>query len=156
MNYKVVRNNGNVVAFGPNDGNYEPVLKQGDILTIEQEQPSDNSLDGRKGRLKDSLAELATAKLSAGFTINGLKISTDADARGLLSLGKLGNKPSRKIVTASGQRALLTATQFNDVVAAADNYGQAIMGRWYDLIGQIDVATEAEFDTIDITTGWPQ
>ena len=44
MSYKIVRNADNeVVCFGPNDNNYEPVVKEGEELTIEHTIPS--SLD---------------------------------------------------------------------------------------------------------------
>lgn len=113
------------------------------------------TLDEKKAALKTRLAELATAKLSGGTVINGLKVSTHADAKGMFALGKIGNKVSRKVVTSSGQRAILTAAQFDALVAGVDNFGQDIMNRHYDLIGQIDAASESEFDTIDINVGWP-
>ncbi len=40
MSYKVVRDAvGTLVCFGPNDGMYEPTIKDGDTLTIEALQP---------------------------------------------------------------------------------------------------------------------
>ena len=40
MTFKIVRNtSGQVVAFGPNDDNYEPVVKKGEALTIEDNAP---------------------------------------------------------------------------------------------------------------------
>ena len=36
MSYKIVRDaQGNTVAFGPNDKNYEPRVKAGEVLSIE-------------------------------------------------------------------------------------------------------------------------
>lgn len=36
MSYKIVKNAaGDIVAFGPNDENYEPFIKDGETLTIE-------------------------------------------------------------------------------------------------------------------------
>lgn len=114
------------------------------------------TLDEKKATLKKRLAELAAEKLSAGVVVNGLRISTTPAARGLLSLGKIGNKAQRKIVTEAGQRELLTAAQFDAVVLAVDNYGQGIMDRHYDLSAQIDACTTgAEVDAIDINVGWP-
>lgn len=41
MSYKVVRNSdGLVVAFGPNNEHYEPTVKAGETLAIEQDQPT--------------------------------------------------------------------------------------------------------------------
>jgi len=39
MSFKVVRNAGSVVCFGPNEESYKPQLKAGDVLTVETEQP---------------------------------------------------------------------------------------------------------------------
>jgi hypothetical protein len=40
VSYKVVRDaSGKVVCFGPNDGMYEPTIKDGNTLTIETLQP---------------------------------------------------------------------------------------------------------------------
>lgn len=102
------------------------------------------------------LAALAKTKLEGGTIINGLRVSTDADAKGLLALGKIGNKASRKIVTSSGQKATLTAAQFDGLVAAVDTFGQAVMDRHYDLIGAIEAAADqAALDAVDIDSGWP-
>ena len=41
MSYKVVRNSdGLVVAFGPNNEHYEPTVKTGETLVIEQDRPT--------------------------------------------------------------------------------------------------------------------
>jgi len=46
MSYKIVRNADNeVVCFGPNDNNYEPVVKEGEVLTIEDTIPSPSQED---------------------------------------------------------------------------------------------------------------
>ena len=46
MSYKIVRNtDGEVVCFGPNDNNYEPVVKEGEVLTIEDTIPSPSQED---------------------------------------------------------------------------------------------------------------
>ena len=40
MSYKVVRDSlGEAVCFGPNDGNYEPSLSAGEVLSIEDAEP---------------------------------------------------------------------------------------------------------------------
>lgn len=40
MSYKVVRNaQGEAIAFGPNDNNYEPAVSTGCVLSIEQTVP---------------------------------------------------------------------------------------------------------------------
>ena len=40
MSYKVVRNNGALVCFGPNEDGYEPLLKDGEVLTVEDDAPA--------------------------------------------------------------------------------------------------------------------
>lgn len=37
--FKVIRKNGDVVAFGPNDDNYQPALKEGEQLFVESNEP---------------------------------------------------------------------------------------------------------------------
>jgi hypothetical protein len=40
MKYKVVKNQQNkIIAFGPNDNNYEPHIADGQILSLQDEQP---------------------------------------------------------------------------------------------------------------------
>ena len=40
MKYKVVKNEQNkIIAFGPNDNNYEPHIADGQILSLQDEQP---------------------------------------------------------------------------------------------------------------------
>ena len=46
MTYKIVKNDaGDVVAFGPNDGNYEPTLKDGETLTIESDKVAEDLIE---------------------------------------------------------------------------------------------------------------
>ncbi len=40
MKYKVVKNEENkIIAFGPNDKNYEPFIANGQILSLQDEEP---------------------------------------------------------------------------------------------------------------------
>ena len=40
MTYKVIKNSaGKIVAFGLNDGNYEPTIKNGEIVSLQNDQP---------------------------------------------------------------------------------------------------------------------
>lgn len=40
MSYKIVKNAVNeIVSFGPNDDNYEPLIKDGETLSIEEKMP---------------------------------------------------------------------------------------------------------------------
>jgi hypothetical protein len=42
MSYKVVRDaDENVICFGPNDDNYDPVIATGQVLHVEDSKPTD-------------------------------------------------------------------------------------------------------------------
>lgn len=45
MTYKVVLKNDIVVAFGPNDGNYDPFIKEDEILEIWDNSPTQEQID---------------------------------------------------------------------------------------------------------------
>lgn len=50
MNYKIVRNeHGDIVAFGPNDGMYEPMVKAGETLTLEDTYPIPANIESPEG-----------------------------------------------------------------------------------------------------------
>jgi hypothetical protein len=45
MSYKIVKNqSGEVVAFGPDDENYEPTVKDGETLTIESGKKAEDMI----------------------------------------------------------------------------------------------------------------
>jgi hypothetical protein len=52
MTYKIVKNAaGEVVAFGPNDENYEPFIKDGETLTIESGKEAEDSIKEYQAKL---------------------------------------------------------------------------------------------------------
>lgn len=56
MSFKVVRNNGALICYGPNEDFYQPKLQAGWVITIEDTEPSNNplqikSVKKRQGRL---------------------------------------------------------------------------------------------------------
>jgi hypothetical protein len=58
MSYKVVRDSlGVVIAFGPNDNNYEPTIKNGEVLTIEANAP-EPSMDQQAKTVRSSRNQL--------------------------------------------------------------------------------------------------
>ena len=68
MTYKIVRNaQGNVVAFGPNDDNYEPAIKDGQVLTIEDNAPPTDisATDAQAAAKKSAYKKLAALGLTA-------------------------------------------------------------------------------------------
>jgi hypothetical protein len=71
MTYKVVRDSeNNVVAYGPNDNNYEPIVEEGQTLVIEDSEPT----------LPDSIPQLVTmAQARKAMILSGVSIA-DVDA----------------------------------------------------------------------------
>jgi len=71
MTYKIVRNSqGEVVAFGPNDGMYEPSVKSGEVLSIEDTIPA-SYFDAQAATETNRLATITAARdhaASLGFT----------------------------------------------------------------------------------------
>ena len=68
MTYKIVRNTaGDVVAFGPNDDNYEPTVKKGEMLTIEDNAPppDTSTADTQAAAKKSAQTKLAALGLTA-------------------------------------------------------------------------------------------
>ena len=112
MTFKVVRNTaGNVIAFGPNDNNYEPSLGAGEALTVEDSEPV----------LNKSADEIATASKIAGIEILGVMCSaTKADQMGLTAVGL-----DYSMTTAGGGTFGSTKFEFangNTLVITADNF----------------------------------
>ena len=63
MTYKIVKNlAGDVVAFGPNDDNYEPTVKDGEILTIESNKIADDLIKEYQAKELARLNQLANDK----------------------------------------------------------------------------------------------
>jgi len=113
-------------------------------------------LAAQKDEYRSQLRAKIEAKMSAGVTVNGLLVDTSPVARSLLALGQIGGKPSRKIV-AKGGKAILTGAEFNAMVQAIDDFGQAVMNHGYDLHAAIDNATTIqELQAVDLDAGWPE
>ena len=76
MTYKVVRDSeNNAVAYGPNDNNYEPFVKDGETLAIEDIEPT----------LPDSIPQIVTmAQARKAMILYGVSIaSVDAAIDGI-------------------------------------------------------------------------
>jgi len=73
MTYKIVRNTaGVVVAFGPDDNNYEPTIKDGETLTVE-----DNAPTAYIKQLAATATAQAAAKKSAQAKLAALGLTAD-------------------------------------------------------------------------------
>lgn len=82
MSYKLVKNKaGEVVAYGPNDDMYEPSLKTGDLLVIEEDVIAEPLIAELNAKLlAQSLAEKASkeaAKASAIIKLEALGLTED-------------------------------------------------------------------------------
>lgn len=63
MTYKIVKNAaGDVVAFGPNDENYEPMLKDGETLTIESDKVGEDLVKEFQAKLAAAADKAAADK----------------------------------------------------------------------------------------------
>lgn len=108
-------------------------------------------------RKKAQINDIKQAKLTGTIIVSGMNISLDTDSKAIMALAKTNSRATRKIHTHAGDRAILTTAQFDGLVAAIENYGQAVMDRAYDLSDALDAATTAqEIEAIDVTAGWPQ
>lgn len=152
MNYKVVRNNGHVVAFGPNDDNYEPALKQGETLTIEEMQPT---IPLRRSDYIAKVRAKAQEVRAGGTTINGIKVRADDNAIARITGAQVNPRAERKVVTGAGSRVILTQTQFDSFAASAEAFSQAVMDKEYDSLELIAATSDAGLPALDLDSGWP-
>ena len=84
MTYKIVKNeNGEVIAYGPNDGMYEPSLKNGDVLTIEEDAVALPLIDAYHAKV---VAEIKAAELAKSSAKSELldRLGITADEAALL------------------------------------------------------------------------
>ena len=73
MAYKIVRNSaGDVVAFGPDDNNYEPTIKDGEVLSVEDKLPVSYIKE-----LAAATTAQAAAKTSAQTKLAALGLTAD-------------------------------------------------------------------------------
>jgi len=117
MSYKVVRNvAGEAVAFGPNDDNYEPTIKSGEALTVEDSAPT----------LAKSADEIASEIKLTGIEILGVMCSaTKEDQNGMIAIGfdKLTNTMagtqmgSTTMEFENGSELVITDENFSEVDA---------------------------------------
>tara|TARA_R110000772_G_scaffold268452_1_gene395559 strand:+ start:5923 stop:6411 length:489 start_codon:yes stop_codon:yes gene_type:complete len=136
-------------GFVPGSFSYNP--EDGFLVIAEMEA---GVVGIKKEEMLLEVQTLSKTKRNGGIVFNGLDISTDADARSLLTGAKSGGKASRKMV-GKGGRANLTKLQFEAMVTAVDDHIQGVFDRHYDLEELIDAATTlTELDAIDITGGW--
>jgi hypothetical protein len=66
MTYQIVKNaNGEVIAYGPNDGMYEPSVKKGEVLSLEDDAVAQPLIDAFHAKLDAERIAGETAKASA-------------------------------------------------------------------------------------------
>jgi len=63
MNYKIVKNAANeLIAYGLDDGNYEPTIGAGEVLSIETESEAQKLIKGLEHKLISEAKAAATQK----------------------------------------------------------------------------------------------
>jgi hypothetical protein len=83
MSYKIVKNAiGDVIAFGPNDENYVPTIKDGEILIIESGKTAEESIKNFQNKQRLDDADLITKKAAAEAKLSALGL-TDDDLKAL-------------------------------------------------------------------------
>ena len=66
MKYQLVKDSsGNVVAFGPNDGMYEPTLKNGEVLEVVNEKEAELVIKEFLDQTQIKITTTAAARQSA-------------------------------------------------------------------------------------------
>jgi hypothetical protein len=85
MSYKIVKNAiGDVIAFGPNDENYIPTIKDGEILIIESGKTAEDSIKKFQIKQSENNADLINKKAAAEAKLAALGLTTeDLKALGL-------------------------------------------------------------------------
>jgi hypothetical protein len=64
MSYKIVRNAlGEIVAYGPNDGMYEPTIKSGEVLSTESNAVAEPLIATLNTKAKNDAATADSARL---------------------------------------------------------------------------------------------
>lgn len=128
----------------------------GDTWDGSQYLPPVVDVDALRQVKKDRLNQIHDAKLKGSIMVSGMQISLDTDSKAIFALAKTNSRASRKIYTKAGDRAILTAAQFDALVATIENYGQDLMNKAYDTSEALDAAeTEEGLDAIDVEAGWP-
>jgi len=65
LKYKIVKNStGDVVAFGPNDENYDPTLKNGETLTVESDEIAEDMIKTYQAKLIFEADQIANDKIA--------------------------------------------------------------------------------------------
>jgi hypothetical protein len=63
--YKIVKNaSGDVVAFGPDDENYDPSLKKGETMTIESGKIAEDMIKAYQAKLANDTKTVSAAKVA--------------------------------------------------------------------------------------------
>ena len=116
---------------------------------------TDYDFEVAQDKIKSAAAQKCKTLRDGGLMFNGLKVSTDTNARGLLNGARNDRRATRKVVTSSG-RAELTSAQFNALVDAVEDFIQSCFEREFDIQEAVDTAqTIDDLKAIDVTAGWP-
>jgi hypothetical protein len=86
MTYKIVKNSiGEIVAYGKDNGMYEPSLKKGDILTVEDDDVAEPLIEALQTKLAADRIANETAKATVKLQLLERLGITAEEARLLFS-----------------------------------------------------------------------
>lgn len=78
MSYKIIKNAvGDVIAFGPNNENYVPTIKDGETLIIESGKTAEDSIRSFQNKQRLDDADLITKKAAAEAKLSALGLTAD-------------------------------------------------------------------------------
>ena len=171
MSYKVVRDsNGAPVAFGPNDSNYEPTLKNGETLSVEQSVPGTTAAQLKKkiDDKRDSLLYTSVEVTFPGPAQKVIQYRNEADHRALTSVvqGAMANVLAGNPTTTVKFR---TEDNVTNTVESSDfvSIGLAVLAdkqalyevAWakkdaIDALDPQDQNYQSTLDNYDVESGW--
>ena len=125
MSYKIVRNaDGDAVCYGPNDDNYEPSLKAGEVLVVESDMPTMPAVIPQSV----SMAQARKALVMGGITMASVDAAitaiVDDAARELAQIDweyEIVVRRDSPLVSTLGSSLSITDTQIDDLFIAADS-----------------------------------
>ena len=169
--YKVLRDaNGNVIAYGPNDDNYEPAVKPGQTLNVENSLPGRTASEVKKliDSKRDSLLYTSIEVTFPGPVQKVIQYRNEADHRALTSVvqGAMAN-----ILAGNPSNTVKFRTEDNvtNTVESSDfvNIGMAVLAgkqalyevAWskkdaIDALDSEDPGYQSTLDNYDVDSGW--
>ena len=126
MRFKVVKNSsGDVVAFGPNDKNYEPTVKTGETLTIQDDTPAMPLAIPQSVSMAQARKALVLGGVSMASVASAIAAISDATQRELAQIdweySTTVRRVSSPLVQSLGPALGLTDAQIDALFVAASS-----------------------------------